>query len=309
MAQPRTYLVVNPRSANGATGRNFDAIARAVHEAIGPFEHGFTTAPMQAAELARRALESGFDCVVALGGDGTVNEVVNGFFDAKGKPVRPGAALGVVPRGTGGDFRKAFGWSTDLGEAVARLKGEGRRPLDAGRLTLTEPGGAQRTRFFVNIASAGVSGRVDYEVNRTTKVLGGKASFAIGTLKALLRHRDFTVRASFDGGPVETFPATCVAVANGQYFGGGMWVAPEAKPDDGLFDVTIWSGFGLRHFATMGSSLYDGSHTKHPNTRCLKAKTVRLEAEGGVLLDVDGEQPGILPATFEIVPGALLLKV
>ena len=134
-------------------------------------------------------------------------------------------------------------------------------------------------------------------------------SFAVGTLKAMLRYRDVAMRASFDGGPPETIPATMVAVANGQFFGGGMWVAPEAQPDDGLFDVTVWSGYRLRDFAVRGRSLYDGSHVKHPNTRCLKARTVRLEADSPALLDVDGEQPGRLPATMEIRPGALRLKI
>lgn len=305
----RTFLIVNPRSAHGATGRQFGAIARAVRDAIGPFESVFTTAPLEATSLARTALESGFECVVAVGGDGTANEVVNGFFDEQGAPIRPGSAFGIVPRGTGGDFRRVFGWSKDLREAAGRLRGDARRTLDLGRLRFLGTDGRAATRYFINVASAGVSGLVDREVNRSTKALGGKACFVLGTLRAMRRYRDVTVRARFDDGPVETIPATVIAVANGSYFGGGMWIAPQARPDDGVFDVTLWSGYRLRDFVLRGRSIYDGRHVRFPKTRTLRARRVSLEADEEVLLDVDGEQPGWLPATFEIMPGALELKV
>ncbi|MGC4115456.1 MAG: diacylglycerol kinase family lipid kinase [Myxococcales bacterium] len=307
----KTFLVVNPKSGNGTTGRHFDEIAREVRAAIGEFGHAFTERPGHAVELARRAAEEGAQCVVAVGGDGTTNEVVNGLLDEMGSLVRPGVALGVVPRGTGGDFRKTFGWGASLPEAAWRLRGESVKAIDAGRITFTGHDGATRSRYFVNIASAGVSGLVDHEVNRASKALGGKVSFAIGSLKALWRYRDVAMKVSFDGGPERTAPSTLVAVANGQYFGGGMWIAPKAIPDDGLFDVTSWSGVKLSDFVFNSKAIYDGSHVDLPNTRCERAKTVRIEAEGGaeVLLDVDGEQPGRLPATLELLPLALRLKV
>jgi len=249
------------------------------------------------------------ECVVAVGGDGTANEVANGFFDAAGNPFRKKAGLGIIPRGTGGDFRKTFGWTTGLEEAAGRLKGDALRSIDVGRITFTGNDGKPTSRIFVNVASAGVSGRVDFEVNRTTKALGGKVSFAWGSFKAMLRHRDVPVRVRFDDGPVETFPATVLAIANGQFFGGGMWIAPDARPDDGQFDVTLWTGYGLTDFVTRASAIYDGTHVKFPKTRTLRARKVEMDADSEVLLDVDGEQPGRLPATFEILPGALKLKV
>ena len=309
MAQLKTFFVVNPKSGNGATGRGFAEIERAIRAAIGGCEHAFTTAPLHATQLAREALGKGFECVVAVGGDGTTNEVVNGFFDEQGRPVREGAALGVIPRGTGGDFRRAFGWSTRLSEAALRLQGDACRPLDVGRIEFVGHDGLAARRLFVNVASAGVSGQVDFEVNRASKALGGKVSFLLGTLKAMLRWRDVRVRMAFDGGPLEERAVTAVAVANGQFFGGGMWIAPGARSDDGVLDVTVWSGYGLWDFVTKGKAIYDGSHVRLPKTRTLKGRSVRLEADGEVLLDIDGEQPGRLPATLEILPAALRLKV
>ncbi|HEY3446947.1 MAG TPA: diacylglycerol kinase family protein [Myxococcales bacterium] len=311
MAQLKTFLVVNPHSGNGATGRRFDEIAREVHAAIGECGRAFTERPGHAIEIARRAALDGYQCVVAVGGDGTTNEVANGLLDEKGGLVRPGVALGVIPRGTGGDFRKTFGWSASLPEAAWRLRGDAVRAIDAGRITFLDHDGVERSRYFVNIASVGISGLVDREVNRASKALGGKVSFALGSLKALWRYRDVPMRVSFDGGPPRTQPSSLVAVANGQYFGGGMWIAPKAVPDDGVFDVTQWTGVSLKDFVFDSKAIYDGSHVDLPNTKCGRAKTVRIEAEGGaeVLLDVDGEQPGRLPATVEILPLALRLKV
>jgi YegS/Rv2252/BmrU family lipid kinase len=308
VGQLKTFLVVNPASGNGSTGRNFEAIAKVVKGAVGEFEHGFTKAPMDAVKLSREALRQGFECIVAVGGDGTTNEVVNGFFQ-DGAPVKAGAALAILPRGTGGDFRKTFRWGTELEEAAARLKGDATQPLDVGRIEFVDHQGASAIRYFVNIASAGVSGQVDAEVNRSSKVLGGKASFALASLKALMKYQDRRIRFSLDGGPMTEVSATCFAVANGQYFGGGMWIAPDARPDDGIFDLTLWTGYGLVDFVFKSKSIYNGKHVEMPNTQRFQARKVRLETDEEVLLDIDGEQPGRAPATFEMLPGALRLKV
>lgn len=303
----KTFLVVNPRSANGGTGKHWAEIGAKVKAALGEFGHAFTERPMDAARLARRALEQGYDCVVAVGGDGTLNEVVNGFF-ADGKALNPAAAIGLIPRGTGGDFRRTFGWEQDLASAVERLKGDGTRPFDVGLVEHTGHSGAREQRYFANICSFGVGGQVDAEVNRSSKALGGKLSFMIGSVKALLKYYDRKVRLSFDGGSPEELAITSVAVANGRYFGGGMMVAPKAETSDGLFDVTVWSGYGLKDFAFKAGSIYDGTHVKWPGTRTLRCKRVQADSDEEVLLDIDGEQPGRLPCTISLLPAAIRLK-
>jgi YegS/Rv2252/BmrU family lipid kinase len=241
-----------------------------------------------------------------VGGDGTLNEVVNGFFE--GGLVPPDACLALVPRGTGGDFRRTFGLNGSLRESCARLKAEV-RPLDVGRVRFTRPDGSSGERSFVNVASFGVSGQVDRAVNSGTKVLGGKVSFFLASVRTLLRWRDQAVRIRVDGGPVEALAITTLAVANGQYFGGGMRVAPEADPSDGQFDVTIWSGYHLKDFALKSASVYDGRHVRWAGTRTLRCRVLEASSDEEVLLDVDGEQPGRLPASFELLPGALRLQV
>jgi YegS/Rv2252/BmrU family lipid kinase len=303
----KPFLVVNPRSAGGATQRHFDTIAQAVRNAVGECGHAFTERPLHASELTRKALREGCDLVIAVGGDGTINEVVNGFFEGS-KPVKPGAALGVLPRGTGGDLRRTIGLDGDLSRSAARLKGE-RKPIDVGRVEYVDDAGQQRSRYFINVAEVGVGARVVDIANASSKFLGGKLTFMLASVRALVGWKDLAIRASLDGGPFEEMDVTTFAIANGRYFGGGMMVAPEAQLADGLFHVTIWTGFTLADFALKSGSMYDGSHIKLKGTRTRTARTVRLEPAGSepVGVEVDGERIGRLPATFTLLPGALQL--
>lgn len=304
----KTFLVVNPGSANGQTGRRWPEMAAKISARLGEFRHAFTERAMHANALARRAIEDGYDCIVAVGGDGTINEVVNGFFQ-DGRPIRPGVSLGVVPRGTGGDFRKTFDWDVELESALARIARGTTCALDVGRVTFVDHEGHPRDRYFVNVCSFGVSGLVDREVNRSSKALGGKLTFMLGSVKALLKYQDRPVQVSFDGGAFERISVTTLSVANGRFFGGGMKVAPDADPCDGKFDVVIWSGYGLSDFALKSKAIYDGSHVKMQGTRVLRATRIEARSEQEVLLDVDGEQPGRLPCEITMLPGALPLRV
>lgn len=303
------FLVVNPGSANGQTGRRWPEISAQISRAIGEFNHAFTSGPMDAARLAREALREGYECVSAVGGDGTINEVVNGFFQ-DGQAVNPKAILGVIPRGTGGDFRKTFEWDVELETATRRLASPSTQPLDVGLLEFVSNEGRTERRYFVNICSFGVSGLVDREVNTRSKALGGKLSFMLGSARAMMKYEDCRVKMTVDDGTPEEVDVTTLAVANGRYFGGGMKVAPEADPSDGIFDVTVWSGYSLMDFALKSRAIYDGSHVTFPGTRRLRCKKLHAECPDGreVLLDVDGEQPGRLPCTMTILPSAIRLK-
>ena len=303
----KTFLVVNPQSANGQTGRRWPELSAQVARALGEFSHGFTQGPLDAARLAGQAIKEGFDCVVSVGGDGTLNEVVNGFFEG-GSAIRPNVALGVITRGTGGDFGKTFGWDRSLDAALARIKAEATRDLDVGLVEFTATSGELATRYFANICSFGASGQVDHEVNKGSKALGGTVSFLLGTVRALVKYSDRTVRLSVDGAPMEELKVTTLAVANGQFFGSGMRVAPDADPCDGLFDVTVWTGYGLADFVLKSKSVYNGRHTRWSGTRQLRCRSIRAESDEEVLLDVDGEQPGRLPCQMTVVPRAIRLK-
>ncbi len=303
----KTYLVVNPKSANGDTGKRWAEIQARLARSLGEVAFGFTEGPMHAAELARRALKDGYDTVVAVGGDGTINETVNGFFEG-GKAINPKAALGVLPRGTGGDFRRTFGWTDQVEQAVERLRRDASQPFDVGLLEYTGHDGSKQMRYFANICSFGVSGNIDVEVNKSTKALGGKLSFMLGSVKALAKWSDKNVRLRLDGGAWQDVSVTTLAVANGQYFGGGMKVAPAADVADGVFDLTLWSNYKLSDFVLKQGAIYSGEHVNLKNTRCMKGKVVEAESQEEVLIDCDGEQPGKLPCKLTVLPAAIRIK-
>jgi YegS/Rv2252/BmrU family lipid kinase len=308
----KAFLVVNPRSAGGATARHFDSVAEAVRDAIGQCAHAFTERPMHAADIARDALRAGHDLIVAVGGDGTVNEVVNGFFEPArpgepARPIRAGATLAVLPRGTGGDLRRSLGLDEHLERSAGRLRGTA-TPVDLGRCDYIDERGRAASRFFINVGEVGVGAEVVRIANQGGKALGGKLTFMLASLRALSGWRDLKLRISFDGAPSDELEVTTLAVANGRYFGGGMMVAPEAKLDDGLFHVTVWSGFGLKDFILKSGTMYDGTHVKLAGTRTRTARTVYVEpARGEAGVECDGERLGVAPATFTLVPAALQL--
>jgi YegS/Rv2252/BmrU family lipid kinase len=303
---PSTVVVVNPRSAGGKTERRWPQLRQIIHEAYGPFEERFTQAPGDGTTLAREALKAGAELVVALGGDGTINEVVNGFFD--GDTALPGA-FGVLPSGSGGDFVKTLGTAKDLRAAAAQLKGAPKK-IDVGRLTFTAHDGSEQRRYFINITSFGISGLVDRYVNQSSKPLGGTVAFALASLRAGTQYKNANVRLTLDGRPPKDGKIYTVAVANGRFFGGGMKVAPEARLDDGLFDVVTLGDFGFSDLLLRGLDIYSGKHVTNPKVTIHRARRVEAVPTNGeeVLLDVDGEQPGRLPATFELLPQALTVR-
>lgn len=311
--QPRgaTVFVVNPASAAGATLRRFERLRGTIKSRLGDFEVRLTERAGHATELVRDALRGGARCIVAVGGDGTNHEVVNGFFDENGAPLGEAATFGVLTSGTGGDFRKTFGWSDDADEAIERIARGQTRKIDVGRVQVTTAAGPH-TRCFLNIASFGLSGAVDDVVNKGSKRLGGKASFFVGTVQAFLGYTPPTVRLCLDEGPAFEERISVVAVANGQFFGGGMWIAPDADVSDGRFTVVRVLDAGKRFWVQHATKVYSGKHThldavKVSSARVVTAEPVSLGAP--VLLDLDGEQIGQLPARFEILPHALALLV
>ncbi len=263
--------------------------------------------PGEATRLSRTALREGYEMVVAVGGDGTLNEVVCGFFDGEQR-VAPQAVLGVIALGTGCDFARAIA-QTDLESACARLAGRETRTIDVGLARFTGHDGAPAVRIFINVASFGCGGLVSHLVSSRLKAVSGQLAFTLATLCALAVYRDQHVRLEFDDMPPRTLAITNCAVGNGRYFGAGMQVAPAAEFDDGELDVTIWSGFGWWDFIRKRHSLYDGSHVREPGTQQLRTRRASATSAATVLLELDGESAGRLPAQLEVLAGALRLKV
>jgi len=300
--------IVNPKSAGGNTAKLWPSIKAELEKSVGEFSTTFTTAPNQAPELSRRALKDGAKLVISVGGDGTANEVVNGFFEDEA-PVNPDAEFAVISMGTGSDLIKTLGIPKPFAEAAKVIASGTTRTIDVGLMTLFDHDGNEVPRYFVNIASFGIGGEVDERVNRSKKRLGGFLSFLLASTAALMTYKHKPVEIQLDDMPVIKQRILLCAVANGRFFGGGMMIAPNAEIDDGLFDVVIIGESSKLQLFRRMPKIYSGAHLSNPGVEVYRAKRVVARSPERVLLDVDGEQPGKIDSTFEIVPSALRVRV
>lgn len=312
MLAPRTVVIVNPKSQGGKLASRWPEIAETLTRAF-PYDDVLTQCPGDATRLAREALKAGAERIVAIGGDGTINEVVNGFFE-NGKPIAPDASLAIVPFGTGGDLRRTLELPNDAAAAARVIAANHTKKVDVGKLELTGHDGKPALRMFINIASFGISGHLDRMINAGGKKLGRVGYFTTG-VRATLSYKNQRVQLVFDGDTRDRVEVTVynVAVANGKFFGGGMKIAPDAELDDGKFDVTVVGDLGIMQLMTgFARQVYSGAHLKTKGVSVRRAKVVEAEAvdpNEKVEFDVDGEHVGRLPARFEIVPRALSLVV
>jgi YegS/Rv2252/BmrU family lipid kinase len=304
----KTFLVVNPKSANGRTGKQWPKLSETIRHHLPEFDFEFTAGPFDAARIARDALKAGYEMIVTMGGDGTNNEVINGFFE-NGAPIRPDAVLGALPMGTGCDFVKTIGIPKPLNQAAPFLAGRHTIPCDVGLLEYTTHDGETTRRHFINITDFGLGGEVVAKVNTTTKFLKGFLSFLIGTIRAALAYKDKKVMLTIDGAELGERWIKNVIVANGQFFGGGMHIAPQAILNDGLFDILIIRKLTKMEGARLLPKIYSGDIEGCKDMIELhRGAVIKAQTDETVLLDMDGEQPGKLPCTLSIIPSAIRIK-
>lgn len=299
-------VIVNPVAANGAVGRKWPQMRDMLQAEVGQFDVSFTEGPNHATELAREALSAGYRTIVAVGGDGTLHEVVNGLVNEG--MVDPAVNLGIIPGGTGSDSVRTLGIPHDYRAAChCLLRGE---PdcIDLGRITCVSEG-REIQRYFLNVAGLGFDGEVAERVNRSSKALGGTLPFLNSLLVKLLTYQNKTVEVTLDGQQRLQQKANSVIVCNGRYFGGSMHVGPNAALDDGLFDVVIIGDTTKLEFVANVPRVYRGTHLSHPKVDEYRAREVRVQAQERMFLQADGELIGEAPATFQIIPQALHVLV
>lgn len=301
----KAVLVANPRSAGGATAGRRDAV-EALARRILDAPVRWTDAPGAGSRLAREARAEGFDTIVAVGGDGTISEVTDGIVAAGG------GTLGIVPSGTGGDLARALGLPRDPEAAMRAIRDAVPHPIDALRVELAGADGPV-VRHGINISGLGMAGDVVARVNAGSKVLGGRATFAIATLRSLLAWHapEIVVRFEDAAGTIERWTGRAVNlfVCNARQCGGGMLVAPDARMDDGLLDVVLVQDRPLLDLVRSTPRLYDGTIAADPKVMLRRVRSVAVErAEGAFPVDLDGEAVGAAPVVVRIAPHALSLR-
>lgn len=321
MPNSRIKIIVNPAAGKGRSAAKWAKLEPFLKNVGADFDVVTTLRPGHAFDLAKEAAASGgFEVIAAMGGDGTVNEVVNGLMAAPVNGERP--ALGVLPSGRGRDFCKAVEVKipTNLEEAARVLLGSREIRLDLGRATYfpgSYPGleaGSKKlhSRYFINIASLGFDAAVTEEANQPPTTWGRKlAPYFTSIFKAMRTYRNRRVRYRLDGQPF-TGRFNSLIAANGNYYGSGMHIAPGAKPHDGLFEIVLLGDAIKPEIIAIAPLFYTGWHRFYPRIKILARRKLEiepLEGEGRLPLQMDGEVVGHAPATFEIVPSAIRVKI
>jgi YegS/Rv2252/BmrU family lipid kinase len=303
----QTLFIINPASARGTTLRAWADARKEIVAAGVSFEEHVTTRAGEATEVAREALNNGTARIVAVGGDGTLSEVVNGYFDDCGRAINNDASIGLLPSGTGSDFRRSVGL-TSRRDSIRALIEPKTRLLDVARAELKGQDGTSVSRFFINVASFGLGGDVSALVNRWRNTLprwiSGRARFAAAAVAALGRYKNIAVSLRVDQREVK-INSNLIVVANGRFAGGGMMLAPHAEVDDGLLDVIVTDGATRLDVIKELARIQRGTHLKNPKVTEIRAREVSIETEEPMAVDLDGEMVGFTPARLVIVASAI----
>lgn len=304
------FVIVNPASGGGRAQSRWPEISRLLRETAGPFDHVITTRPGEATNVARAAIKEGADLVIAVGGDGTVNEVLNGFAGTDGK-ITQKCAFAAIPCGTGSDFMRGLGFGTGPLPAIERIGKRIERKIDVGRIEFATADGMRDSRLFLNVASFGFSASVCHNLNRAprSRILPLRVTFLAETLRALKVFRPAAIRLTVDGTVIER-DVMLVAFANGRYFGGGMLIAPQADMEDGLFDVIVLKAISKSRLIRKIAHVYRGTHLRLPEIEVYSGKAISAAAIKGkgdvpVYIETDGESAGQLDCVISMLPQAL----
>ena len=307
----KVHVIVNPFSARGKTEDRWQSIKEVVHHYFKEFKYIFTEKPRQATEIAREVLRDGFDLIIGVGGDGTLNEITNGFFkDGSHEVVNAEASLGIIPSGTGSDFIRFLKIPRDFRKSIPLIKNAGVRKIDVGKVTYTRPGGEKAGKYFINAADFGLGAEVCKTLFAIPSGKRSAFSYYKGLLSTIRTYRGKDIKIIVDDREEIEGRFLIGAVANGRIFGGGMIIAPKAEPDDGYFDLVLVGDMKKFEIIRNSRLLYTGNIDKHPKVTVKRVKKLAVlpvsPGEGAeVSIETDGELGETLPAEFEIIEKSL----
>jgi YegS/Rv2252/BmrU family lipid kinase len=296
MADPGTVVILNPGAAGGKTMKELPRIHGILKRLGTPYVIYVTKGPNDATAATRKYAEDGASRILAVGGDGTLNEVVNGIYQSGASP-----ALGVVPVGHGADFARTLKISGSIEQSVLHACERDATPVDLGLVTWDNGS----SRAFINIAGLGFDALVAAKAAKS-RLPGSNLPYLGSAMSVLATFSNIDVRVDADGQTVET-PGVFVQVANAQFMGGGFHFAPMADLSDGLLDVCIVGDFSKLELIRQIPGVYKGKHITHPKFTHIPARTIRIETKQPANVQLDGEVLEPAPVTFSVVPGAIQL--
>ena len=306
---PKTQVIVNPETNKGRTRRRWAQIKDALYTILKEFKYEFTEKPSQAIDISRAAIREGSELIVGVGGDGTINEIANGFFDGQ-NIINPKTVMGIVPSGTGCDFIKSLHIPTNLKSAMKVITQAPSPTIDVGIAKFQTHGGSDAERYFLNVADFGFGGEVLERMNQN-RAKRKAASYLKSTLATFFHYKNKRIKIKVDGEEIPRGEYLIGAISNGRIFGKGMKIAPYARLDDELFDIILVKGMKVWEFLRNVWKIYAGTHLSHPKISFIQGRKIEAipeDPDEDILIEIDGEQVGKLPATFEIVPKSLSVK-
>jgi diacylglycerol kinase (ATP) len=295
----RAFVVMNPAAGHGVTRKLAPEILAALRTGGATFETAETDGPGAATALAARAARAGWPLVLAVGGDGTINEVVNGLIAEDGRCL---AAIGIINTGRGRDASRNLALPTGIASVRRVLESEGETTVDLG---VVEWGNGRR-RYFVVAAGAGFDAAV--ALRAQGRAGRGTVAYVLAIFATLRSHAPVPLTVTIDGGASTTRRAAFVVCANGEYYGGGMKIAPGADAHDGVLDVVIVGNLGRLGLVRWLPSVYSGGHLRCPEVTMAKARSVVIESASPLPWHVDGEPVEGIPVRIGVRPGALRLR-
>jgi diacylglycerol kinase (ATP) len=305
----KTQVIVNPESNKGRTRIRWGQIKDALNTFLKEFKYEFTEKPSQAIDISRAAIREGSELIVGVGGDGTINEIANGFFDGR-DIINPETIMGIVPSGTGCDFIKSLNIPTNLKKAMQVITQAPSPKIDIGRAKFQTHAGSDAERYFLNVADFGFGGEVLERMNQD-RAKRKASSYLKNTLATFFQYKSKRIKLKVDGEEIPREEYLIGAISNGRIFGKGMKIAPNARLDDEFFDIVLVKGMKAWEFLRNVWKLYTGTHLSHPKISLIQGKKIEAIPEDpteNILIEIDGEQVGKLPATFEIVPKSISVK-
>lgn len=298
-------IIVNPAAGANSTQRKWSSIRTLLKSAGLSFDYQFTEGRGHGIELAKTAASDGYRYLVAVGGDGTIHEVANGILQTASSNE---TTLGVISTGRGSDLSRSTGISSDYAKACSSLTNPRRTIIDIGLVKYCK-NGQPRQRYFINSAGIGFDATVVDTTDKMPRVFGGTIPYLTGLFFSLLGYKNKPVTFKIGDRPSEQNKILSMVIANGRFFGGGMQIAPEARLDDGLFDIVIIGDFAKTELLRIFPRVYKGTHLTYPKVRLEKETRISIESRQNFLLHADGELLGEGPVSFQMLPRALNLAV
>lgn len=306
----KVHVIVNPYSARGKTEYRWENIKSVIKHYFAEFKYIFTEKPNQATEIAREILSDGYNLIIGIGGDGTLNEITNGFFSGRTKKIiNDEASLGIIPSGTGSDFIRFLRIPRDFNKSVELIKNSKKKKIDIGKITFPGSGSAKKDRYFINIADFGLGADVVKKLSEVPESKRGPMSYYSGLLSTIKNYKSKYVNITINDEKKISGKYLIGAVANGGIFGGGMIIAPDAQIDDGYFDLVLVKEMKKFEIIRNTHHLYRGTIINHPKVEVHRVRKLEVTSTEDTSLEFDGEMGGNIPARFEIIEKVLNFRI